>query len=80
MVIQMTQNQIAYQANLERERHNKVSELQTSREIDVKRDTQEAQEQRWKYQNATDTAKAVTGGIKDVLSGIGAILPKGGKR
>lgn len=76
----MTQNQIAYQANLERERHNKVSELQTSKEIDVKRDTQEAQEQRWKYQNATDTAKAVTGGIKDVLSGIGAILPKGGKR
>lgn len=76
----MTQNQIAYQANLERERHNRVSELQTSREIDVKRDTQEAQEQRWKYQNATDTAKAVTGGIKDVLSGIGAIMPKGGKR
>ena len=76
----MTQNQIAYQANLERERHNRVSELQTSQEIGVKRDTQEAQEQRWKYQNATDTAKAVTGGIKDVLSGIGAILPKGGKR
>ena len=79
-MIQMTQNQIAYQANLERERHNRVSELQSSREIDVKRDTQEAQEQRWKHQNATDTAKAVTGGIKDVLSGIGAILPKGGKK
>lgn len=86
----MTANQIAYWNLEETKRSNLAKETETNRS-NVAKETEtnrsnlanEARESslakgqlsRWEHQNKTDTAKAVTGGIKDVGS---VLFGKGG--
>lgn len=63
----MTQNQIAFWKLEEDKRANREQER-------LKGEIQEAQADRWKHQNSTDTANAVTGGIGNILGGLGKII------
>lgn len=58
----------------ETRRSNLVQEALKSRSTDVQQQEADTRAKRAEYQNATDVVNSVTGGIKNVGSGVGSII------